>query len=89
MKLKYGEKAKLSYMDRDIFIVYIKTEDIYLDIKKDVIGLIKDDLGGKIRKEFAVLKAKTYSYLTDNNNEDKKAKDTKKCVVKIKLKFED
>ena len=25
-------------------------------------------------KEFAVLRAKTYSYLTDNNNEDKKQK---------------
>ena len=41
------------------------------------------------KEEFAVLKVKTYSYLTDNNDEDKKAKDTKKCVVKIKLKFED
>ena len=50
MKPKYGEKAKLSYMDIDIFIDYIKIEDIYLDIRKDVIGLIKDDLGGKIRK---------------------------------------
>ena len=25
----------------------------------------------KIMKEFAVLRAKIYSYLTDNNNEDK------------------
>ena len=30
--------------------------------------------------EFVGLRAKTYSYLKDNNNEDKKAKDTKKCV---------
>ena len=30
-------------------------------------------------KEFVGLRAKTYSYLKDND-EDKKAKDTKKCV---------
>ena len=32
----YGEKAKLRYMDTDIFIVYIKTDDIYKDIAEDV-----------------------------------------------------
>ena len=35
VKPKYGEKAKLSYMDTDRFIVYIKTADIYKDIAKD------------------------------------------------------
>ena len=30
---------------------------------KKVIGLMKDELGGKIIKEFVGLKAKTYSYL--------------------------
>ena len=42
-------------MDTDNFIVYIKIEDIYPDIIKDVetrfgtsIGLLKDELGGKI-----------------------------------------
>ena len=34
IKPKYGEKAKLNYMDTDIFIVYIKTEDIYSYIEK-------------------------------------------------------
>ena len=33
-------------------------------------------------KEFVVLTAKTYSYLKDNNDEDKKAKGTKKCAIK-------
>ena len=28
VKLKYGEKAKLCYMDTDSFIAYIKTDDI-------------------------------------------------------------
>ena len=36
VKPKDGEKAKLCYMDTDSFIVYIKTEDIYLDIAKYV-----------------------------------------------------
>ena len=34
------------------------------------------------------LRAKTYSYLIDDGSEDKKAKGTKACVIKIKLKFE-
>ena len=36
VKLKYGEKAKLCYMDTDSFIVYIKTDDIYKGIAEDV-----------------------------------------------------
>ena len=32
---------------------------------------MKEELGGKIIKEFAALRAKTYNYLTDNNNGDK------------------
>ena len=54
---------------------------------KKVIGLIKDALGGKIMKELVGLRAKTYSSSKDNNDEDKKIKDTKKNVIKIKLKF--
>ena len=40
-------------------------------------------------KEFVGLRAKTYSYLKSNNDEDKKAKGTKRCVIKSKLKFQD
>ena len=40
-------------------------------------------------KEFVGLIAKTYSQLKDNYHEDKKAKGTKKCVIKRKLKFQD
>ena len=35
VKPKYGEKSKCC-MDTDSFIFYIKTEDIYSDIAKDV-----------------------------------------------------
>ena len=48
---------------------------------------MKDELGGKIMTKFVGLKAKTQSYLKDDGSEDKKSKGTKKCVIKIKLKF--
>ena len=56
---------------------------------KKVIGLMKDELGGRVITEFVTLRPKTYSYLTDNCKEDKKAKRTKKCVIKRMIKFDD
>ena len=41
------------------------------------IALMKDKLGGKIMKEFIELKAKTCIYSAFDNDETKKAKDTK------------
>ena len=49
---------------------------------------MKDELGRKIMREFIGLRGKTYSYLIDHSSEDKKTKDTKKCVIKRKFKFE-
>ena len=54
---------------------------------KKVIGLFKDELGGKIMIAFVGLRAKTYAYLMDDNSEHKKAKETKKCIIKIILMF--
>ena len=56
---------------------------------KKIIGLMKDELGGKIITEFVTLRPKTYSFLTDGGKEDKKAKGTKKCVIKKMIKFND
>ena len=82
-------------MDTDSFIVYIKTEDISCIAK--VVETIFDtsnyELGRQLSKEknkkvtgvmteFAVLRAKTNNNLRNNSDENKKAKDTKKCVVK-------
>ena len=39
--------------------------------------------------EFVALRPKTYSYLTDDCKEDQKAKGTKTCVIKRRLKFND
>ena len=73
VKAKYEEKTKLCFMDTACFIVYIKSEDIYIKIEKnvearfdtlfdlnyglerplprgknkEVIGLIKGELGKK------------------------------------------
>ena len=56
---------------------------------KRVIGLMKDQLGEQFIKELDGLRTKACSYLKDSNDKDKKAKDTKKCAIKTKLKFQD
>ena len=56
-------------------------------MNKKVYGFFKDELGGKIMKEFVALRAKTYAYLTDDDGEEKKSKGTKKCVIKRELMF--
>ena len=54
---------------------------------KKVIGKFKDELGGMIMSEFCALRAKTYAYRLDNGFEEKKAKGTKKCVIKNSINF--
>ena len=114
MKPKYGENLKLCYMDTDSLVYYIKTEDFYEDIAKDVdarfdtsgyskedarplpiglnkkvIGLMKDELEGKIMTEFVALRPNLYAYRKLNGKEDKRCKGIKKCVVKETLDFDD
>ena len=55
---------------------------------KNVPGLFKDELGGKIVVEVVAIRPKTWTYLMDDGSEHKKAKGTKKCVIKRKLMFE-
>ena len=50
---------------------------------------MKNELGGKIITEFVTLRPKTFLYLTDDGKEDKKAKGTKKCIIKKMIKFND
>ena len=97
MKRKYDEKSmKLLYMDTDSLGYDIKTEDFYKDIAEDVetrfgtsryepegYWIMKDELGGKIMKEFIGLRPKMYSYKIGEKDEPKKCKGTKKCVVKV------
>ena len=59
-----------------------------IGMDKRVYGFFKNELGGKIMKEFVALKAKTYAYLTVDDDANKKAKGTNKCVIKHKFLFE-
>ena len=52
---------------------------------KKVLGLFKDELGAKIMKLFAPVRAKTWAHLMDDDSEKKKAKGTKKCIIKKDL----
>ena len=74
MKLKYGENAKLCYMNTNSFIGYVKTKDIYKDIAEDVerrfeldylkeeikkvLRSMKDESDWQIMKKFVELKQK-------------------------------
>ena len=113
LKRKYGENVKFCHMDKDNFIIYVKTDDTYKDIAENVekridvsnqeidrpspkgknrkvIGLMKDELGGKMMKEFVGLRAKIHSYLKDKNDDEyKKEKGTKKWFIKRKPEFRD
>ena len=59
-----------------------------MDMNKKVIGMFKDELGGKIIKDLCVLRAKTYTYLMDDDTEHKKTKGTKEYTIKRRLMFE-
>ena len=67
---------------------YTVERPLPIDKNKKVIGLMKDELGGKIMDEFFGLIPKCYSYLIDDGKVDKKAKGTKKCVIKRRLMFD-
>ena len=77
---------------------YDKNDNRPLEINKNkkVLGKFKDELGGKIMTKFVALRAKSYSFLIDEYTDEdyeknrivnKKAKGTKKCVVKREILF--
>ena len=68
---------------------YCPNRPLPVGLNKKVIGLMKDELGGKIMTEFMALRPKLYSYKKLDGLEDKKCKGIKKCVVKKTLTFED
>ena len=55
---------------------------------KTVIGLMKDELGREIMTKFVGFRAKTYTFLIDGGNEDKKSQRYKRSVLKRESKFE-
>ena len=68
---------------------YCSNRPLPVGLNKKVIGLMKDELGGKIMTDFVALIPKLYSYKKLDGSEDKKYKGIKKCVVKKTLTFED
>ena len=61
---------------------------LQIGVNNKVLGMFKDELDGKIMKEFCALRTKTCTYLMEGNSEMKKAKEAKKYVVKRRLLFE-
>ena len=51
--------------------------------------MLKDELGGKIIKEFCAPRTKTYSYLKDDDSEEEKGTGTNKFIIKRRIKFKD
>ena len=68
---------------------YCPYRPLPVGLNKKVIGLMKDELGGKIMTDFMALRPKLYSYKKLDGLEDKKCKRIKKCIVKKTLTFED
>ena len=60
-----------------------------IGLNKKIIGLMKDELGGKIMTEFVALRPKLYAYRKLSGEEDKRCEGIKKCVVKKTLDFVD
>ena len=54
---------------------------------KKKLGIMKDELCGRIMTELVGLRAETYPYLDYDEKEEKKAKGTRKCVIKRRIKF--
>ena len=96
----YGNIAKNAKKRLDTS-EYSKDDNRPLTIgeNKKVVGLMKDELGGKIMTEFVALRAKMYAYrkidrLTAQHKlfvacDEKHCNDTKKCVVSEGLTFDD
>ena len=59
-----------------------------MGINKKVPGMFKDELERKIMTEFVAHRARAYAFRTEKGIEQKKAKGTKKCVVKKDITFE-
>ena len=55
---------------------------------KKVLGMMKDEVAGKIIKEFVGLRAKLYSFIMDDGGEIKKCKGIKKQVVESSIRHE-
>jgi hypothetical protein len=70
------------------FANYEKTHPLFDKTNNKVYGKMKDETAGVIIEEFIALKSKMYSFITEEEN-IKKAKGVKKCVVEDCLSHND
>ena len=78
LKLKMFMNILQMLLKKDLIHEIIKSIDNYQKVKiRKLIGLMKDELGGKIVAEFVARRPKPYSYLMDDRNSDKKLKEQK------------
>ena len=72
-------------------VIYLRTIPQVFEsgVNKKVIGMFKDECGGKIMQEFVGLRAKLYSYKMYEGDETKKCKGVKSSVVKKEITFKD
>ena len=68
---------------------YPKNLKYYNNLNDLVVGKMKDETYGVPVKGFVELKAKIYTFITEDNHESKKAKGINKNVVFDELKHED
>ena len=68
---------------------YSPKRPLPIGVNKKVIGLMKDELGGRIMTEFMALRPKLSAFKMLSGGGDKKCKGVKKCVVKKTPDFDD
>ena len=72
------DNTKLCYMDTDSFVFNIFPEDknnyvkndrrpLQIGVDKNLIGMFKDELRGKMMKKFCALRTKTCTLMEDNS----------------------
>ena len=57
--------------------------------KHKIIDIMNDKFFGNNEGTYRIKSKNIYRYLTDRNDESKKTKGTKQCIIKRKAKFED
>ena len=72
-----------------MYMIKTDARPLPIGLNKKVIGLMKDELGGKVMIEFIALRPKLYAYKILNGIEDKRCKEIKKCVVMKTISFDD
>lgn len=71
-----------------IIVITQKTVNIVSSENKKVIGKFKDEAAGMLIREFTGLRSKMYSYVKDNDKNEKTAKGIRKYVIKKEITHE-